>query len=123
VKDRPISVMEVDPFERTARMAGLTEDERIAVTVFLAHNPEAGDLIAGTGGLRKLRWGGKGKGKSGGYRVIYYYFNEGVPIFLMAVYPKNRQVDLTPDQRARLAKLAEELKAAAKAPKAKPRRA
>lgn len=68
-----ITVAEVDPFAARAARAGLTEDERHRITLFLAHNPEAGGVIPGTGGLCKLRWAGKGKGKSGGYRVIYYF--------------------------------------------------
>jgi mRNA-degrading endonuclease RelE of RelBE toxin-antitoxin system len=112
-----ITVAEVDPFPATAARVGLTEDERKAVTDFLAENREVGDLIPGTGGLRKLRWPGRGKGKRGGYRVIYYFFNEGVPLYLLAVYPKNEQIDLTPQQKSRLTALAKELKAMAKAPR------
>lgn len=112
-----ITVAEIDPFPATATRIGLTEDERVAVTVFLAENREAGDLIPGTGGLRKLRWPGRSKGKSGGYRVIYYFFNESVPLYLLAIYPKNQQIDLTPHQKTRLTALAKELKAMAKAPR------
>lgn len=111
---RPITVAEVDPFDATARRAGLSEAERAALVEFLAQNPEAGDLIPGTGGLRKLRWAKLGKGKSGGYRAIYYYFSEDVPIYLLAIYGKNQQVDLTAAQKARLTELAEQLKASAR---------
>jgi mRNA-degrading endonuclease RelE of RelBE toxin-antitoxin system len=110
-----ITVAEVDPFAATARRAELAEDERQDITVFLANNPEAGDIIPGTGGLRKLRWAGKGKGKRGGYRVVYYFFDESVPVFLLAVYPKNQRIDLSPEQKKQLTKLAKDLKAAAKA--------
>lgn len=108
-----ITVAEVDPFAATARQAELTEDERRDITVFLAHNPDFGDVIPGTGGLRKLRWPGKGKGKRGGYRVVYYFFNEAIPVYLLAIYPKNQQIDLTPQQRTRLTALAAQLKAEA----------
>jgi|SRR5579862_579474 len=110
----PITVAEVDPFAATARRAGFAMAERDALIDFLARHPEAGDLIPGTGGLRKLRWAGKGKGKSGGYRAIYYYFMADVPIYLLAVYAKNQQIDLTPEQKGRLAALADELKASAR---------
>jgi mRNA-degrading endonuclease RelE of RelBE toxin-antitoxin system len=112
---KAITVEEVDPFDATARRSGLTDDERAALTDYVARDPEAGDLIPGTGGLRKLRWGGKGKGKRGGYRVIYFFFNHSVPVFLLAIYPKNQQVDLTPQQKKQLSALAEALKAEVRA--------
>jgi hypothetical protein len=110
----PITVAEIDPFDATARKAGLTEDERNRLVDFLARNPEAGDLIQGTGGLRKLRWGGRGKGKSGGYRAIYYFFDREIPIFLVAIYAKAMKEDLTPGEKRRLTELAAVLKARAK---------
>jgi hypothetical protein len=113
---RFITVAEVDPFPATAKRVGLTESARQEITLFLAYNTEVGDLIPGTGGLRKLRWAGMGKGKSGGYRVVYYFFNESVPLYLLAIYAKNERIDLTPQQKARLTDLAEHLKALAKAP-------
>src|SRR5580698_4078164 len=106
-----ITVTEIDPFPATAARAGLDEEERQDITLHIARNPGAGDLIPGTGGLRKLRWPGRGKGKRGGYRVIYYFFNDTMPIYLLAIYPKSQQVDLTGQQKARLANLAEQLKA------------
>jgi hypothetical protein len=110
----PITVAEVDPFDASARRAGLSEAARTELVEFLARNPEAGDLIQGTGGLRKLRWAGKGKGKRGGYRAIYYYFTEEVPIYLLAIYAKNQQIDLNTVQKARLSELAEQLKTSAR---------
>jgi hypothetical protein len=110
----PITVAEVDPFDATARRAGLSDAERTELVEFLALNPEEGDVIQGTGGLRKLRWARTGKGKRGGYRAIYYFFTEEVPIYLLAVYAKNQQVDLNTQQKARLTELAEELKANAR---------
>jgi mRNA-degrading endonuclease RelE of RelBE toxin-antitoxin system len=119
-----ITVAEVDPFSATASRANLTEEEREAITVFLANNPEAGEVIRDTGGLRKLRWPRKGKGKRGGYRLIYYFFNEAIPVYLLAIYPKGQQIDLTAEQKKRLTKLAADLKAEAKARrKTGPRRA
>jgi len=115
VREIPIVVAEVDPFEATTARAGLTEDERARLTDFTARNPQAGDLIPETGGLRKMRWAGLGKGKRGGYRVIYYFFNEDAPIFLLAIYPKNQQIDLAPAQKKQLSKLADQLKAAVRA--------
>jgi len=113
----PVTVAEVEPFPATAGRVGLTEREREEITVFLARHPDEGDVIPGTGGLRKLRWSGKGKGKRGGYRVIYYFFNEALPVYLLAVYAKNQQIDLTSRQRVRLIALAEQLKAQASSSK------
>jgi mRNA-degrading endonuclease RelE of RelBE toxin-antitoxin system len=108
-----ITVAEVDPFRATAERGGLAEDEREALTLFLAQNREAGTVMRGTGGLRKLRWAGKSKGKRGGYRVIYFHFDETIPLYLLAIYPKNQRIDLTPQQKKRLTTLGAELKQAA----------
>jgi mRNA-degrading endonuclease RelE of RelBE toxin-antitoxin system len=110
-----VTVKEVDPFESTARGAGLTEDERADITLFLARHPTAGDVIPGTGGLRKVRFGGKGKGKRGGYRTIHYYYDDQNPVYLLAVYPKNQQIDLTPQQKVRLTALSAQFKAECRA--------
>jgi mRNA-degrading endonuclease RelE of RelBE toxin-antitoxin system len=61
-------------------------------------NPETGKVIPGSGGLRKLRWRGSGRGKRGGIRVIYYWIQQKDRIYLLIAYAKNRQEDLTVDQ-------------------------
>jgi hypothetical protein len=81
----------------------------------LAQNREAGAVMAGTGGLRKLRWPGKGKGKRGGYRVIYFCFDETIPLYLLAIYSKNQRIDVTSEQKKRLTTLARQLKQEARA--------
>jgi hypothetical protein len=70
----------------------------------LARKPEAGDLISGTGGFRKVRWGDTrcGKGRRGGLRVIYYHFAAEHQIWLMTLYGKNEAVDLTPREKKTL---------------------
>ncbi len=60
--------------------------------------------MQGTGGIRKLRWSAQGKGKSGGVRVIYYYHNEGIPLFLLTVFGKGEKANLTKAERNELAK-------------------
>jgi len=65
--------------------------------VFLAAKPETGDVIRGSGGLRKIRWSAQGRGKRGGMRIIYYLLEED-EIYLLLAYPKNKQEDLTNDQ-------------------------
>jgi hypothetical protein len=70
----------------------------------LARKPEAGDLMPGTGGFRKMRWADKrrGKGRRGGLRVIYYHFAADHQIWLMTLYGKNEAVDLTPGEKKAL---------------------
>ncbi len=84
--------------------------ERDELITFLARQPDAGEEIPGTGGVRKLRWAGMGKGKRGGLRVIYYFYNETVPLFLLTVYGKSNQEDLNPEQKKKMAALAKVLK-------------
>lgn len=82
----------------------LTDDEYREMQGRLATAPEAGDMIPGTGGFRKLRWADpkRGKGQRGGLRVIYYYFREERQIWLITLYGKNEASDLTPKQKQAL---------------------
>jgi len=66
---------------------------------FLAANPLARAIMPGTGGGRKLRWSAEGRGKRGGLRIIYYFHNEFLPLFLLAVFAKNEKADLTKTQQ------------------------
>ncbi len=77
------------------RLAVFTPDEFVGLTNYLAAHPDGGVVIPGTGGLRKLRWGAKGKGTSGGARVIYYFRDLNFPLFFLAVYAKGERADLT----------------------------
>ena len=80
----------------------------------LVNNPTSGDLIQGTGGLRKLRYGdsSRGKGKRGGLRIIYYWWVNAYQIFLFTIYNKNEMTDLSHDQKKKLKELLEnEIKA------------
>jgi hypothetical protein len=72
----------------------LSADEADALKSFLAANPEEGVIIQGTGGIRKLRWAAKGKGKSGGVRVIYYYHNRNMPLLLLNGFAKNEMENI-----------------------------
>jgi len=107
--EAPITVVEVPPFPSQAD-AYLSHDDRHDLIDFIACHPEAGDLIPGTGGLRKLRWAMKGGGKRGGLRLIYYFYNSNWPIFLLTIYHKSVQEDLTTEHRLRLRRLLEVLK-------------
>jgi hypothetical protein len=73
----------------------LSDTERQDLIRYLAENPKAGDLMVGTGGVRKLRWGRGSQGKSGGVRVIYYHHNEGMPLYLLTLFAKNEQANLS----------------------------
>lgn len=86
----------------------LSDDDYGAFQRALANNPQSGDVIPGTGGLRKIRVAAKGHGKSGGARVIYYHFVSASRIGLLFVYPKNEQVNLTPAQKLALRKIIEQ---------------
>ena len=105
----PITVVEAQPFLSQVD-AYLSDAERHRLIDFVAHHPEAGDLIRGTGGLRKLRWAMKGGGKRGGLRLIYYFYNPEWPVFLLTIYRKTEQQDLTSEQRLRLRRLLRILK-------------
>src|SRR5262245_7167863 len=85
----------------------LTDEEYSELQQHLAANPEAGDLIQDTGGLRKVRWAAGGKGKRGGARVIYYHATADAQIRMLLIYKKGVQDDLTPKQKAVLRKLNE----------------
>ena len=76
----------------------------------LAAQPRAGDLIQGTGGIRKLRWARGGRGKSGGVRVIYYFHSDRIPLYLLTVFGKGEKADLSKGERNELAKLVDVLK-------------
>lgn len=108
-----ITVVEFSPFLNQIGKS-IEPQERDELIDYLARNPSAGEEIPGAGGLRKLRWSGKGKGKRGGLRVIYYFYNETAPVFLLTVYGKGTQEDLSPDQKEALSKLVKVLKAECK---------
>ncbi len=86
----------------------LSDDEYRSLQIALALRPEQGTLIRGSGGLRKLRWAFRDKGKSGGLRVIYHWDPEDGVIYLLFLYPKNQQESLTPDQLKQLKRIVEE---------------
>ena len=71
----------------------------------MAAHPADGDLIEGTGGVRKLRWGRDGRGKSGGVRVIYYFHGEAMPLYLLTMFVKNERANLSKAERNELAGL------------------
>lgn len=98
VRTVPVSVIETPEFLAETRKL-MSDEERTLLVDYLAHNPTAGDLIPGTGGVRKLRWGLEGRDKRGGARVIYFYHDVGMPLFALTVFAKNERADLSQQDR------------------------
>lgn len=98
--------VELPTFEKY-RAGYLSDDEYRLLQEEMLRNPEAGDVIKGTGGLRKLRFGDKrrGKGKRGGLRVIYYYWITGTQFWMFSVYDKDEMTDLTAKDRSAFAEM------------------
>ncbi len=88
----------------------LSENERNDLINYLAAYPLRGDILAGTGGIRKVRFAKGGRGKSGGVRVIYYYHSRERPIYLLEIFAKNEKSSLTAAERNALAKVVAEIK-------------
>lgn len=95
---KPLTVVETTTFERQAQKIW-TEAERAALVDHVAYHPEAGDIIPGTGGVRKLRWARAGGGKRGGARVVYFYHDRGRPVYLLLAYAKSAREDMTSDEK------------------------
>ena len=109
------TVAETPTFQRRAERL-LTEDELDELIGFLAANPEAGDVIQDTGGVRKVRFAAQGKGKSGGVRVIYYFYDEEQPLYALLIYGKGEQDNLSPEQKKAVRAFAEAIKAQRRKP-------
>ena len=90
----PMTVVETEEFLLRAKPL-LSESERAGLVAFLAANPEAGEIIPETGGVREIRWALAGMGKRGGARVIYYYHSKRLPVFLLTAYAKGRKENLS----------------------------
>ena len=92
-------VVETRAYLRAAEAAGLGERDRDLIVDLLARNPDAGTEIPGTGGCRKLRFGARGGGKSGGFRTITFYSGQRLPVFLITVFSKRERSDLSQAER------------------------
>ena len=97
-----LTIVELPEFLRNSDKL-LKESERAGIVNYLASHPVSGALMQGTGGIRKLRWSAQEKGKSGGVRVIYYYRNESMPLFLLTVFGKGEKANLSKGERNQLA--------------------
>ena len=103
-----ITVAETGEFIRKAKKL-LSEDERQELVSYLSAHPEAGALMEGTGGIRKLRWARQGMGKSGGVRVIFFCYNQGMPLYALTLFGKGDKDNLTQAERNDLTKLVDVL--------------
>lgn len=97
------TIVELPEFQKRASSL-LTVEEKTSIINYLATHPQSGDVMQGTGGIRKLRWSAKGKGKSGGVRVVYFYHNGSLPLFLLTVFGKGEKANLSKTERNDLAK-------------------
>jgi hypothetical protein len=94
----PVTVIETPEFLSVVRSL-MADDMRAELVDHLAYHPADGDIVRGTGGVRKLRWRLQGRGKSGGARVIYFYHSAKLPLFLLTAYAKNVRDDLSDSDR------------------------
>jgi len=109
MEDRWITVVETKSFQERAK-ARMSKGEVESAVKMIARNPTCGDVIKGTGGIRKVRFAVAGRGKSGGVRIIYYFYNEDIPVFMLTVFAKNEKANLTQAERKTLAGLAKKLR-------------
>lgn len=104
------TVAETPTFTRQCEVL-FTAEEKADLIAFLAENPDAGVVLQGTGGLRKFRYAGSGRGKRGGTRVVTFFGGGDMPVYAIAVYAKSVKTDLSPTEKRTLARLADSLKA------------
>jgi hypothetical protein len=106
------TVVETSAFTRRAEKL-LSAEEYEDLIAYLSRYRAAGDEIPGTGGVRKLRFAAFGRGKSGGVRAIYYFYDESTPLYAIFLYGKNEQTDLTSAQKKEVTAFAATIKSAA----------
>jgi hypothetical protein len=98
------AVVETPGYLVAAKAAGISDELRAAIVSALAVDPMRGEVMVGTGGLRKFRFARPGGGKSGGFRILSYYASEALPVFLIGVFAKNQKANLTVTERTLVAK-------------------
>jgi hypothetical protein len=101
-----LTIAELPEYIRRAEKL-MSAAERLDIVNYLAAHPKAGDLMEGTGGVRKLRWGRGAQGKSGGVRVIYYVHSDLMPLYLLTLFAKNERANISKAERNELAELVE----------------
>ena len=96
------TVVETPSYLRDAKHVGMTVADRVDAVRVIANEPAAGDLMEGTGGVRKFRLAGRGFGKSGGFRIISYFGGAEIPVFLLAVLSKGERANVSKAERNEL---------------------
>src|ERR1700685_1031996 len=100
----PMTVVETARFLKDVKSM-MSDSDREELVAFLGANPMVGEIIPETGGVRKIRWALAGRGKRGGARIIYYFHNESLPVFLLAAYGKNEKANLSMAERNAMKRL------------------
>jgi hypothetical protein len=96
------TVIETPAFLASAQQEGVSDDELDTIKVAIAESPDIGEIMPGTGGARKVRFAGRGKGKSGGYRVVTFFGGIDMPVFLLDIFGKGSKANLTKAERNEL---------------------
>ena len=99
------TVIQTPTFLAQAKRCGLSDRELLEIVALIAADPEAGALMSGTGGARKLRHAREGQGKSGGFRTIHYFGGGDIPVFALASFGKNEKANLSQAERNELARI------------------
>jgi RelE toxin of RelE / RelB toxin-antitoxin system len=102
--------IETSEFRHRWSRLGLGEEDLRELQGYLLEHPSAGDTVQGTGGVRKLRWARPGRGKSGGVRTIYIDFADRETTWLITVFGKNEQTDLSPEERSEIKRFVKKIK-------------
>jgi mRNA-degrading endonuclease RelE of RelBE toxin-antitoxin system len=108
MKPNLVTIVETHSFQKQCQKV-LDESEIDELKNFLAINPKAGDVIPGLRGIRKVRWQANQKGKSGGARIIYFFYNQNVPVFLLDIYAKSDKGDLSSQDKKIMNAMVDEL--------------
>lgn len=109
---KPVTVISLKPFLKAAKTIGLVEEDIAQLEIDVAYSPEDGDVIEGTGGIRKRRvpLPGRNRGKSGGGRLFTLFLNLHQPVFIIMLLDKSTSTNLTKTERNELADLVNTLK-------------
>ena len=113
------TVVETPSYLAAAKASGITEAIRSAIVTMVAEDPTRGAELRGTGGCRKFRVARRGEGKSGGYRIIYFYTGPDIPVFLLTVFAKGERDNISDAEANALAGLTKRLVEAHRAKVAK----